>query len=200
VRDPDGNVVELQETLRSDDLTWNGRNVITATPPVQDGDERRAAELAAGVLGVNHVGLTAGDLDAYVAFYRDAAGLSEVARSGWDVAGSAAEHAVLSAGNTYLDITSYTRPTGAALDPQRPINDHGLNHLCFDVSDIDGLHAAMVDGGMTFHRAPAAMPAGLSAMGYARDPFGNALELIENRSPKAFLWCGHLQLRVNPPA
>jgi catechol 2,3-dioxygenase-like lactoylglutathione lyase family enzyme len=200
VRDPDGNVVELQETLRADDVTWNGRNVVTATPPVQDGDERRTADLAAGVLGVNHVGLTAADLDAYVAFYRDAAGLTEVARSAWDTAGSAAEHAVLSTGNTYLDITSYARPTGAALDPQRPINDHGLNHLCFDVSDIDGLHAAMVDGGMTFHRAPAAMPAGLSAMGYARDPFGNALELIENNSPKAFLWCGHLQLHTNPPA
>ena len=100
--------------------------------------------------------------------------------------------------DVFLDLTEYAVPRAAALDPQRPINDHGLTHLCFAVSDIDELHASMVAGGMTFHRAPAAMPAGLSAMGYARDPFGNALELIENRSPKAFMWCGHLRDLVEP--
>ena len=204
VRDPDGNVVELQQTLHRADPTWNGRNEVVATPPAGPDDERRTAGLADDVLGINHVGMTAHDLDAYLAFYRDASGLTEVARDRWDTtaaggtAGSAAEHAVLDAGNTYLDVTEYASPAGRRLDPQRPINDHGLNHLCFDVSGMDGLHAAMVDGGMTFHRAPATMPAGLTTMGYARDPFGNALELIENRSTKAFLWCGHLQLQVSP--
>jgi catechol 2,3-dioxygenase-like lactoylglutathione lyase family enzyme len=206
VRDPDGNVVELQQNLRTDVATWNGRNAIVETPAGGPDDARRPAALSDGVLGVNHVGLTAGDLDEHLAFYRDAAGLPEVARGSWDATsapdgdGSAAEHAVLNAGNVHLDITSYEQPTGRPLDPRRPMNDHGLNHLCFDVSDMDALHAGLVAGGMTFHRAPATMPAGLTTMGYARDPFGNALELIENRSTQAFLWCGHLQLCTNPPA
>lgn len=206
VRDPDGNVVELQQTLSAKAATWNGRSTVVATPPGGPDDELRVAELSEGVLGVNHVGLTAGDLDAWVAFYRDAAGLPQEARLSWDTtesnpeSGSAAEHVVLNAGNTYLDITAYAQPTGAPLDPQRPINDHGLNHLCFDVSDIGALHGRMVEGGMTFHRAPATMPAGLTTMGYARDPFGVPLELIENGSTQAFLWCGHLRLQVTPPA
>jgi catechol 2,3-dioxygenase-like lactoylglutathione lyase family enzyme len=204
VRDPDGNVVELQQTLKDGSPTDARLLEVVATPPAGPDDERKVVTPAEGVLGVNHVGLSTGSLDEHVAFYRDAAGLREHARSGWDTTerdgdpatggtGSKAEHVLLHAGNVFLDLTEYAAPRGAALDPQRPINDHGLTHLCFDVSDIDELHASMVEGGMTFHRAPAAMPAGLSAMGYARDPFGNALELIENRSPKAFMWCGHLR-------
>ena len=151
------------------------------------------------MLGVNHVGLSTGSLEQHVAFYRDAAGLAEHARDGWDTtardgdAGSKAQHVLLDSGNVFIDLTEYEHPRGARLDPQRPINDHGLNHLCFDVSEVADLHAAMVEGGLTYLRAPIVMPAGLAAMGYARDPFGNSVELVQNLSPDAAMWCGHLR-------
>ena len=152
------------------------------------------------MLGVNHVGLTTGDLDEHVAFYRDAAGLPEHARSGWDTAdgdsdGDGRARRCSTRATCSSTSPSTRAPRGAALDPQRPINDHGLNHLCFDVSDIDELHAAMVDGGMTFTaRPPRCRPASRRWATRATRS-ATPLELIENRSPKAFMWCGHLRDR-----
>ena len=204
VRDPDGNIVELQQMLTTAAPTWSGHLEVVVTPPAEADTERRQVELADGVLGVNHVGLSTGDLHRHLAFYRDAGRLSEVARDGWDTtvrdgaAGSAAEHVVLDAGNVFLDFTHYTAPTGRPQDPARPLIDHGLNHLCFDVSAIDALHAELVDAGLTYHKAPVTMPAGNAAMGYARDPLGTWVELLENRTTRATMWCGHLQIRANP--
>jgi catechol 2,3-dioxygenase-like lactoylglutathione lyase family enzyme len=194
VRDPDGNVVDLRRTLAPDSALAGARLHVTATPP-RDGQLREEADASVGeisrdVLGISIVGVSTPDVDVHASFYRDPAALAEV------IDGRDLSSIVLSAGNMFVDFSRCeSNGTSIQSGPKR-VHDHGFNHLCFDVSGIDELHAHLVENGMTYHRAPTAMPAGNSIMGYATDPIGIPVELLENRSTKAFLWCGLLHYDV----
>ncbi len=193
VRDPDGNVVDLRATIAPDSALAGARLHVTATPPRDDQPpqttDASAGEISRDVLGISIVGVCTPDMERHTAFYRDAAGLAQVVDRRDDTSPSIA----LSAGNVFVDFARYeSEGTSYQSGPKR-VHDHGFNHLCFDVSEIDELHAHLVESGMTYHRAPAAMPAGNSIMGYATDPLGIPVELLENRSTKAFLWCGLLR-------
>ena len=67
---------------------------------------------------------------------------------------------------------------GKAGDPNRPVCDQGITHICLQVTDIDAEYARLSAAGMRFHCAPQTAP-GLCRATYGRDPDGNIVELIE---------------------
>ena len=139
------------------------------------------------VVGLHHVGISVPDLDEAIAFYTEAFGLRLVQRARWsesevadavvDMEGSAARLAVLWAGNAAIELFEYSSPTPSPQAPDRPVADHGINHLCFQVTDIHGEYERLRRLGMRFHAAPVEVEDGWAT--YGRDPWGNVIELSE---------------------
>ena len=65
-------------------------------------------------------------------------------------------------------------------DPARPrsVVDHGLTHICLNVTDVAAECARLSAAGMRLHTQPISI--GLPITGtYGRDPDGNIIELLE---------------------
>jgi len=100
----------------------------------------------AQVQRLNHIGLTAADLDASLAFWRDAVGLRELGRGvvEWEhldrivgLDGTAIEWAELEfPGGAILELFRYRRPAGDPL-PAGGINRPGMAHICLEVDEIE---------------------------------------------------------------
>jgi catechol 2,3-dioxygenase-like lactoylglutathione lyase family enzyme len=255
-----------------------------------------------GVLGLNHVGISAADLTSVCAFYCTYLGMSQSASFSWasgntaadaglGLTDSAADVVVINAGNVFLEAFQFRSPRperstgpgfgpltwavtdaalvrdaavatggrvlpdGSVLDPAgirlllretdaappadggsevvieltdvalravtpdpvadwwaqvAPVTVHqhggpaepphicdlGANHVCLDVTDIDTVHAALSDKGMTCHTPPVTMPGGHAIVGYGWDPWGNALELMECLDSEATLHQERLRRRT----
>ncbi|HJP36347.1 MAG TPA: VOC family protein, partial [Gammaproteobacteria bacterium] len=63
-------------------------------------------------------------------------------------------------------------------EARRPVCDHGITHLCLQVSDIDAEYERLKAAGMVFHCPPQAVGDAIHAT-YGRDPDGNVVELLE---------------------
>jgi catechol 2,3-dioxygenase-like lactoylglutathione lyase family enzyme len=141
------------------------------------------------IAGLHHASITTADRDRLVAFYRDIMGFELVLESAWNggnpvadaifgLKGSAVKMAMLRTANAYLEIFEFDNPVGRAGDPDRPVCDAGITHICLSVSDIDGEYARLTAAGMRFHCPP--QPAsGIGRATYGRDPDGNIIELLE---------------------
>ncbi len=144
------------------------------------------------ILGINHVTLSVPSLDAALDFYRGLLGLELVARMSWDadskmsrtasqvmgVAGTAADAVHLRAANLVLEIFEFRAGEPRAQDPERPVVDHGLTHICLAVEDLDQEYRRLKNAGMEFLGAPVTVAPGVRSV-YGRDPFGNVVELEE---------------------
>lgn len=141
------------------------------------------------VRGIHHVALSTPDLGRMVGFYRDLIGFEEVVLDfAWDVdnvvgprvmrtGGPSAGRAVmLRAGNAFLEVFEFDRPVPRPGDPERPVVDHGITHLCIDVDDVHAEYARLSAAGVVFHCPPQPMGAGIHTT-YARDPDGNVFEV-----------------------
>ena len=62
--------------------------------------------------------------------------------------------------------------------PRRPVSDHGITHICLDVTDLDGEYDRLAAAGMTFHCPPQRIGDDVKTT-YGRDPDGNVIELQE---------------------
>jgi glyoxylase I family protein len=144
------------------------------------------------ILGLHHIGIATTDLDKMLAFYGDIFGFEIVARGEWQpgsarhdaltaLTGSAARYCVLRRGHTYLELFGYTAPAPKPGDPDRPVSDAGITHLCLAVDDIDAEYARLTAAGVRFHTEPG--PRGPMRATYGRDPEGNVFELIEFSDP-----------------
>jgi len=138
--------------------------------------------------GIHHTAISTPDIDRLVAFYRDLLGArimsefkwpkgSEIADRIVGLEGSSARAAMLMLGNAMIEIFEFETPEPAANDPKRPVCDHGITHLCLDVTDIQGEYERLVEAGMTFHSPPQDLGAVWAT--YGRDPDGNVVELQE---------------------
>ncbi len=141
------------------------------------------------IKGFHHAALSTPDLDRLVAFYVDVIGCRVVRRFGWPAGveaadlltglqGSAARAAMLELGGTCLEIFEFSAPPPRPTTGQRPVNDHGISHLCLAVDDIHAEYRRLVAAGMAFHCPPQAQPEG-GHVTYGRDPDGNVIELLE---------------------
>lgn len=155
-----------------------------AVPPDDD---------TAGVLGIEHTGIVVPDLEAAVAFYTEAFGLSVLWREPDvgvdDVAiGLPGEEvrlrgAMLTSGSGMVELHEYLSPRGPGV---RQVSDTGLGHLAFSVADIDAAHERLTGLGMRFNTPPQTIRGGPldgRRWVYGQDPWGVVIELAQ--SPEA---------------
>jgi len=150
------------------------------------------------IRGVHHTAISTGNLDRALAFYRDLLGFRVLFEEAWPVGtetadkitglqDSAARSVMLHAGNAVIELFQYESPAPRPSDPQRPVCDHGITHICFDVRDIDAEYERLKAAGMRFHCPPQDVGVGQKTT-YGRDPDGNVIELqevLDEQSPLA---------------
>ncbi len=140
------------------------------------------------IRGVHHPALSTPDLEKAIEFYCGLLGFEVVMKAGWPqgvkmlddlvgLEGSSCKVAMLRKGNSCIEIFEYETPEPRTMDPNRPVHDHGITHICLDVTDLDGEVERLRAAGMRFHSDPVDMPN--EKFVYGRDPFGNVLELQE---------------------
>ncbi len=142
------------------------------------------------IRGIHHVAVHVHDLDAMIAFYRDAFGFEVVGEPfAWendafidtivDVPNSAARGAMLRAGTCYLEMFQYSAPKP---ESEGPLNayDKGYTHFCVDATDIAAEYERLKGLGMTFNQ-PAPVDVGHVITIYGRDPEGNLIEIQQTQ-------------------
>lgn len=154
-------------------------------------------------LALDHFSLTVDELEAAIAFYEDVAGFEHLYTIGpfdarelppvddadWtaahvDVADARLRLAALRApGDGVLELVEYERPaeTGHAVGNSAP----GGRHLAIRVADLASAAAHLQARGATLMAGPVSIDEGPCAglrFRYARDPFGNYIELVQYES------------------
>lgn len=84
---------------------------------------------------------------------------------------------MLKIGGTFLEVFQFSSPDPLSQSGNRPVNNHGITHICLEVEDIQGEYERLKAAGMPFNCPPQSQEG--SSMVYGRDPDGNVVELIE---------------------
>ena len=140
------------------------------------------------LLGFHHAAISTPDLDRFLAFYCEVLGCEVAWTFGWEAGSeqadavtalkdSAARAAMLKLGDSFLEVFEFTSPPGRPASADRPVNDHGITHVCLQVKDIHAEYGRLTAAGMRFHCPP--MPQDTGFVTYGRDPDGNVVELLE---------------------
>jgi catechol 2,3-dioxygenase-like lactoylglutathione lyase family enzyme len=145
------------------------------------------------VLAVTAVGITVGDLDRSMRFYRDVLGFKvetsdEAMGSGVEglagVFGAHTRSARMRLGNEAIVLTEYLAPRGRAIPPDLRSNDRAFQHLALVVSDMDRAYAHLrAQHVRHVSTSPQTLPAWNKAAGgikafYFADPDEHRLEAI----------------------
>jgi len=140
------------------------------------------------IKGFHHAAISTPDLERCISFYTETIGGAVAWEFGWEAGtpeadevtglhNSACRAAMLKIGATFLEVFEYTAPPPAQQTQERPVNNHGITHICLEVTDIHSEYQRLCDAGMFFHSEPKSQDG--SSMVYGRDPDGNVVELIE---------------------
>ena len=140
------------------------------------------------IKGFHHAAISTPDLQRCISFYTETIGGEVAWTFGWPegtheadrvtgLQNSAAQAAMLKIGDTFLEVFEFSSPDSAAQSGERPVNKHGITHICLEVSDIHGEFNRLREAGMQFNCEPQQQDG--SSMVYGRDPDGNVVELIE---------------------
>lgn len=84
---------------------------------------------------------------------------------------------MLKTSNACVELFQYATPSPKSSEANRPVCDHGITHLCLQVTDIDAEYERLQAAGMRFH-CPPQTRSGLRVTD-GRDPDGNVVELLE---------------------
>jgi len=140
------------------------------------------------LVGFHHAAISTPDLDRFLEFYCNTLGCEVAWTFGWDapsaeadavtgLEGSAARAAMLKLGESFLEVFEFSAPASPPRSSDRPVNEHGITHICLQVADIQSEYQRLQDAGMRFHCPPRAQDTGFVT--YGRDPDGNVVELLE---------------------
>ena len=141
------------------------------------------------VLGFHHPGIVVPDLEKARQFYCDGLGFQVIRNYDWDesfsktaeqvmgVADTTAKCLLLKGQNCFLELFEYQTPISEEDPFARKASDHGLAHLCFQVTDIFAAFEQVKSAGAITHGEPVKVGEGYSI--YLRDPFGNIIELAQ---------------------
>ena len=140
------------------------------------------------IKGFHHAAISTPDLQRCIHFYTEIIGGAVAWEFGWDqgtpeadavtgLSNSACRAAMLKIGDTFLEVFEYSTPPQPGRTELRPVNLHGITHVCLEVTDIDSEYQRLKAAGMQFNTEPMAQDG--SSMVYGRDPDGNVVELIE---------------------
>ena len=143
------------------------------------------------ILAFAHPGIVVPDLEKAIAFYQKMFGFKVIGNENWEnseaydqaigVRGSAANGVIMAGHNCHLELFEYTAPK-QAIDPPDSFLAHetGIRHIAFYVDDPQKELDRLVElGGSKL----GSLPEGGGAV-YARDPFGNMIELCKIPSPE----------------
>ena len=144
------------------------------------------------IRGIHHTAISTPDLERALGFYRDLLGAEVVTDFEWPVGldladrlvglqGSSARAVMLRLGNAMVELFEFRTPDQQSGDPDRPVCDHGITHICLDVTDLDAEYERLLAAGMRFHCPPVDL--GTVRTTYGRDPDGNVVELQEVSDP-----------------
>ena len=81
-----------------------------------------------------------------------------------------------------IEFFEYSSPEPRAMQENRPVNNHGHTHICFDVTNIDEVYNDLVSKGVKFHCPPKDF--GSVKATYGRDIDGNVFEIQEIKASK----------------
>lgn len=140
------------------------------------------------MMRLHHAAISTPDLARTVRFYTEVIGFEQAWSFAWGsgsaeadaltgLRDSAATAAMLKLGDSYLEIFEFSSPAPAPGDPQRPVCDHGITHVCLQVQDLHAEYERLKAAGMQFHCPPLTQESGYVI--YGRDPDGNVVELLE---------------------
>ena len=129
------------------------------------------------VIGFEHVGTTAADLDRSIAFYCGLLGLTLVLRKRQGETALA----FLDAGGGMLEIAERS---GATQARDVPAGVAGLRHLTFAVDDVDAMVEKLAAAGVEIIEQPrnAHHTELIRRVAFCRDPDGIQVELIERQT------------------
>ena len=141
------------------------------------------------ISGINHIGISTANLDRSLSFYRDLIGMDLIITNNQfgstkidtitDLKNANGRVALLRIGETQLEIFEFSTPQGKYSDPNLLVCDHGINHICFEVTEIQIEYQRLKAAGVKFHCEPLDFPTAKAT--YGRDPDGNAFELRESK-------------------
>jgi catechol 2,3-dioxygenase-like lactoylglutathione lyase family enzyme len=143
------------------------------------------------ILGFHHVAISTPDIDRLTTFYCDLFGFERVFDLEWPkgttaidemmaLEDTAAKAVMLRTGNSFIEFFEFSSPPPASQLEDRPVNKHGITHLCIAVDDAVAECARLEAMGLRLHCRPAADESALGGT-YARDPDGNVIEILEVR-------------------
>ena len=127
------------------------------------------------LVGFEHVGMTAANLDRTIAFYCDLLGLTLVLRK----PSGQGELAFLDAAGSMLEI--FAPAAGIVPASDVPANQAGMRHLTFAVTDVDAMIATLEAAGVPIVERPRAAHNTelIHRVAFIRDPDGILVELIQ---------------------
>jgi catechol 2,3-dioxygenase-like lactoylglutathione lyase family enzyme len=142
---------------------------------------------------VTHLGICVSDLEASLAFYRDALGfdpISELSASGPETARLLAlpdprlRAVYLRRDGFVIELLHYERPGASGDAAPRPMNQPGLTHLSLRVPDLAAAIAALEARGANVLHDTRIHNRQLGARAvFVLDPDGTRIELVESRAP-----------------
>lgn len=156
------------------------------------------------IRGIHHTSISTGDLERSLAFYEGLLGVEVLFTSDFSgeeistitaLPGATGRVAMLRAANAHIELFEYATPEAAPNTPNRPVCNHGLTHICFDVVDLPAEYERLKAAGVTFHCPPQSLGSSVRTT-YARDPDGNVVELQEILTPKSRMAIDHLRIPV----
>jgi catechol 2,3-dioxygenase-like lactoylglutathione lyase family enzyme len=142
------------------------------------------------IIGIHHAAISTPDLERLKTFYCHLFGLEEVMRFGWQqgddlcdsvvgFSGSESSFVYLRSGNSYLELFQFTYPAPKPRDPGWRVCDHGITHICFEVTDIYAEYDRLVRAGMRLQSDAPIDARGMLHAVYGFDPDGNIVELVQ---------------------
>lgn len=127
------------------------------------------------LIGFEHIGMTSGDMDRSIAFYRDLLGLTLRLRK----ANADNEVAFLDAGGGMLEIIAPKAGAGRFRDV--PMSEAGMRHLTLAYDSVDAMFDKLEAAGVEIVERPrdAHNKEMIRRVVFVRDPDGIIVELIE---------------------
>jgi len=149
------------------------------------------------ILRLSHIGVCVSDLDKSIAFYCGVFEFQEISRI--DVSGPDVDKMMdmsdvdlsavyLERDQTRIELLHFRSPAGVPLNNRRPLNQMGITHFSFRVSDLDHTVTRVVSsGGVCLTNTKIENPEKRTKSIFVLDPDGTMIELLEMSKVKDWL-------------
>ena len=143
------------------------------------------------ILAFAHPGIVVPDLERAIEFYSNMFGFRVIGNENWEnsaaydqaigLKGSAARGVIMAGHNCHIELFEYASPEPSIALPETFLaHETGIRHIAFYVDDPQKELDRLIELGGS---ALGSLPEGGGAV-YARDPFGNMIELCKIPSPE----------------